>query len=111
MTVIQALKPIPDRRSRRGRQYPLVGTILAIVLLAAIRTGNGPLPRDRGCGRVRARTTCSPSPALGVARRCDGCPSAGDACRGMRCAATARPGTWSGRCRPALLSGGTRSGP
>ena len=35
MNVIQALKTIPDPRSRRGRQYPLFG-LLAIVLLAAM---------------------------------------------------------------------------
>ena len=35
MNVIQALKTIPDPRSRRGRQYPLFG-LLAIELLAAM---------------------------------------------------------------------------
>jgi len=35
MNGIQALKTIPDPRSRRGRQYPLFG-LLAIVLLAAM---------------------------------------------------------------------------
>ena len=35
MNVIQALKTIPDPRSRRGRHYPLFG-LLAIVLRAAM---------------------------------------------------------------------------
>jgi len=35
MNVIQALKTIPDPRSRRGRHYPLF-SLLAIVLLAAM---------------------------------------------------------------------------